>query len=140
MSGRVRSALAALVTVSVLAALFACGAGSPAKAKSSGAGTHKVSANADFNGDGYTDLAVGAPYATVDGQSEAGYVAVMYGSPHGLSAAHRTIISRATPGVYGGPKISGLFGSDLAKGDLDGDGYADLVIGNAEYRGDSSPS
>lgn len=91
--------------------------------------------NADFNGDGYADLVVGSPYAKVGGRSGAGYVAVMYGSAHGLSAAHRTVISRATPGVPGAPAVSRGFGNAVSKGDLDGDGYADLVIGSAREDG-----
>jgi hypothetical protein len=35
----------------------------------------------DFNGDGYADLAIGAPNGTVGGQSRAGYVTVLYGGP-----------------------------------------------------------
>ncbi|MFD7478192.1 FG-GAP and VCBS repeat-containing protein [Streptomyces sp. NPDC059837] len=83
----------------------------------------------DFNGDGYQDLAVAASHATIDGKSGAGYVAVMYGGPHGLSASGRTIISRATKGIPGSPAKNENFGTPSAKGDLDGDGYADLVVG-----------
>jgi hypothetical protein len=90
----------------------------------------------DFNGDGYQDLAVGAPSATIGGQSGAGYAAVMYGGPHGLSADRRTVISRATTGIPGNPVKGQEFGEQLAKGDLNGDGYADLVIGQSPESGD----
>lgn len=84
----------------------------------------------DFDGDGYQDLAVGAPGGTVGGLQDAGYVVVMYGGPHGLSADRRTVVSRATAGVPGSPAKGERFGTQLTKGDLDGDGRADLVVGH----------
>ncbi|QFZ72955.1 hypothetical protein GFH48_06495 [Streptomyces fagopyri] len=71
----------------------------------------------DFNGDGYQDVAVAASHATVDGKSGAGYVTVMYGGPHGLSASGRTVISRATKGIPGSPAKNENFGTPSAKGD-----------------------
>ena len=41
---------------------------------------------ADFNGDGYSDLAVAAPFEDVDGVANAGAVHVVYGGPNGLQA------------------------------------------------------
>ncbi|MGI5197844.1 FG-GAP repeat domain-containing protein [Streptomyces sp. CA-288835] len=82
----------------------------------------------DLNGDGHADLVTGAPGATVSGKAKAGYVAVTYGSPSGLSAANKKLISRSTSGVPGSATADQRFGSTFAKGDLDGDGYGDLVI------------
>ena len=44
-------------------------------------------ARADFNGDGYADLAVGAPYDTISGarRSQQGTVSVLYGSRGGVT-------------------------------------------------------
>ncbi|MFE9023151.1 FG-GAP and VCBS repeat-containing protein [Streptomyces sp. NPDC007808] len=91
----------------------------------------------DFNGDGYQDLAVGALHGTVGGRPGAGFVTVMYGGPHGLSAGRSTVISRATSGVPGSPVENQEFGAQLAKGDLNGDRYADLVIGFVSGPGDA---
>jgi hypothetical protein len=85
----------------------------------------------DFNGDGYADLVVAAPDATVSGKADAGALVVLYGGPKGVVYSHRTVISRATPGIAGDPAVSEEFGSDLAKGDLNGDGYTDLVVGGS---------
>jgi hypothetical protein len=41
----------------------------------------------DFDADGHRDLAIGAPYRTVDGQADAGAVVVLFGSADGLAAA-----------------------------------------------------
>ncbi|MEV0091511.1 FG-GAP repeat protein [Streptomyces sp. NPDC050738] len=90
----------------------------------------KASVQDDFNGDGYADLAISGTRGTVSGLADAGYAAVTYGGPHGLSTASRTIISRATAGIPGDPETGVGFGYALSHGDLDGDGYADLVISN----------
>ncbi|MEW2166851.1 VCBS repeat-containing protein [Streptomyces sp. NPDC007084] len=88
----------------------------------------------DFDGDGYEDLAVADPRATVDGRHGAGRVTVFYGGPDGRSSGaspRRAVISRATGGVPGGPVAGDGFGTRLSQGDLDADGYADLVVGTA---------
>ncbi|KUL68557.1 MULTISPECIES: FG-GAP-like repeat-containing protein [unclassified Streptomyces] len=83
----------------------------------------------DFNGDGYEDLAVAAPDATVDGKTGAGYVAVVYGSATGLKPASRLVLSQNTPGVPDSAETADHFGSAVSGADLDGDGYTDLVVG-----------
>ncbi|WP_328538770.1 FG-GAP-like repeat-containing protein [Streptomyces sp. NBC_00344] len=101
--------------------------GGPA-APSAGAAVPAAAATQDFNGDGYQDLVVGAPDGTVSGQAKAGYVTVMYGSAHGLAASSHTLISRSTAGIPGAAVKGQGFGSDTSAGDLDGDGYSDLVV------------
>ncbi|KOG40749.1 FG-GAP and VCBS repeat-containing protein [Streptomyces resistomycificus] len=83
----------------------------------------------DFNGDGYADLAVAAPSATVGGKKGAGYVAVLYGSASGLRTATKQVFSQNTAGVPGSAETDDEFGSALNTADLDRDGYADLVVG-----------
>ncbi|MFE2828037.1 FG-GAP repeat domain-containing protein [Streptomyces sp. NPDC059271] len=88
----------------------------------------------DVDGDGYPDLAVADGTATVDGRHGAGRVTVLYGGPDGPStgdAGRRAEISRATRGVPGTPVAGEGFGSRVARGDLDADGYADLVVTSA---------
>ncbi|MEM4320835.1 MAG: FG-GAP repeat protein [Candidatus Nitrosocaldus sp.] len=41
----------------------------------------------DFNGDGYTDLAVGVPFESVVSVLDAGAVNILYGSSSGLQAS-----------------------------------------------------
>ncbi|WP_160506215.1 FG-GAP repeat protein [Streptomyces sp. BA2] len=83
----------------------------------------------DFNGDGYRDTAVAAPDATVSGKESAGAVIVFYGSANGISAGRRQTVSQSSAGVPGAAETNDRFGESLATGDLDLDGYADLLIG-----------
>src|SRR5689334_1454135 len=122
-------------SVPLIAGVLALG-GIPALAGSASAAESKAVQD-DFNGDGYKDLAVGAPIATIGGKKGAGYVTVMYGGPHGLTKDSRTIISRSTSGIPGDPTAGENFGHQLSTGDLDGDGRTDLIIGTAASNRDA---
>jgi hypothetical protein len=83
----------------------------------------------DFDGDGYDDLAIGAPNEDVSGVDLAGAVNVLYGSAVGLTAARDQFWHQDSPGITGEPEFYDFFGGALAAGDLDGDGYDDLAVG-----------
>jgi hypothetical protein len=91
----------------------------------------------DFNGDGYRDVAIAAPAATVSGKEWAGQVAVVYGTATGLDPAKRTVISQNTAGIPGEAERGDEFGDQVAAADLNRDGYSDLVIGAAQEQAGS---
>jgi hypothetical protein len=79
----------------------------------------------DFNGDGRTDLAVGAPSTTVGTTAGAGQVTVYYFTARAPSSS--VVLSGAT--------TNGHFGSALAgMGNLDGDCCTELLIGEGGLR------
>jgi hypothetical protein len=84
---------------------------------------------ADFNDDGFADLAVAAPFEDVGTVSDAGAVHVLYGTPTGLTATGTQLFTQDSPGVPGTAEVGDDFGFALAAGDFDNDGFADLAIG-----------
>jgi hypothetical protein len=84
-----------------------------------------VSTAGDVNGDGYSDVIVGAPYFNNDQVSE-GRSFVYYGSASGLSAAPAWTAES--------DRASAQFGWSVSTaGDVNGDGYSDVIIGASYF-------
>ncbi|MEI5522281.1 esterase [Streptomyces brasiliscabiei] len=85
--------------------------------------------NSDFNGDGYEDVLIGAPGATVSGKAGAGLVTVQYGSAGGIDTGDAAVFSQSTSGIAGAAETGDGFGRSVATGDLNGDGFDDAIVG-----------
>jgi FG-GAP repeat protein len=82
---------------------------------------YSVATAGDVNGDGYADVIVGAPLGD-NGQTDEGRAYAYFGSPAGLTP---TAIWTAESN-----QASAQFGTSVATaGDVNGDGYADVVVG-----------
>jgi hypothetical protein len=122
-----RRSVTAATLLAAVAGVTLVPATSSAAAPYKGANTAAV--QDDFNGDGYRDLAVGAPNASNGTVEEAGSVVVLYGSGSSVSTTRRTVVNQATAGIPGDPEAWDEFGRTVASADLDRDGYADLLVG-----------
>ncbi|MCF3122167.1 FG-GAP repeat protein [Streptomyces arenae] len=91
----------------------------------SGAGKNSAVPTGDFNRDGITDLIAGTPQAS----SNRGRVTVVPGGLDGPVGASRISLTQASEGVPGASETGDDWGAATAWGDLNADGYADLVIG-----------
>jgi hypothetical protein len=83
----------------------------------------------DFNGDGFSDLAIGVGGETVAGFVFAGAVNVLYGSASGLTATDDQQWTQDSSGINDVAEGGDFFGIALAAGDFNGDGRDDLAIG-----------
>jgi MYXO-CTERM domain-containing protein len=81
-----------------------------------------VNGAGDVNGDGYDDILVGA----FNHNAAAGYVEVHHGSPTGISSTAARALDGATTGDEFGFVVSGA-------GDVNNDGYDDIVISAPSY-------
>lgn len=82
----------------------------------------------DFNGDGFADLAVGAPGEAVGAEAGAGALNVLYGSADGLQPS-ADIFFQGSGGVPGTAEHDDAFGAAVAKGDFNGDMRFDVAVG-----------
>ena len=116
-----RTALAVGLFVLLTAAVTV----SPAVAQPTASSPSDVAA--DFNHDGFADLAIGVPGEAVGGPENAIAVAVsiLYGAGSGLSGSGGQLFSQ----VGGTVEFRDRYGSALAAGDFNGDGFADLAAG-----------
>ena len=86
-------------------------------------------ATADFDADGFADLAIALSSGAEPDDAEAGQVRVLYGSAMGLTSARNQLWTQDTPGIAGASETGDNFGSALVAGDFGRGAEDDLVIG-----------
>jgi hypothetical protein len=115
-----RAAFVVAMLVAGLLAAASPGWGAPSRAQQA--------ERVDFNGDGFADLAVGAPGEDVGAQAGAGALNVLYGSAAGLQTSP-DVFFQGSGGVPGTAEDDDAFGAALAKGDFNGDMRFDIAVG-----------
>ncbi|HEX5071672.1 MAG TPA: integrin alpha, partial [Gemmatimonadaceae bacterium] len=88
-----------------------------------------VASAGDVNGDGYADVIVGAP-GYDHGQLDEGMAVVFLGSASGVADGNPT----SAHAQLESDQVGAQFGSSVASaGDVNGDGYADVIVGDPLY-------
>ena len=91
-----------------------------------------IAAAGDVNGDGFSDLAVGAPLYT-NGQTDEGAVLVYHGSANGIASGSLASANSRLESNENGVGLGGTSSSIASAGDFNGDGYDDLLVGSEAY-------
>lgn len=85
---------------------------------------------ADFDSDGWMDLAIGIAGEGIGSAAGSGAVQIMFGFIDRPATLRDFVLSQASPGVAGAAEIGDSFGSSLYAADVSDDGYPDLVAGS----------
>lgn len=85
----------------------------------------------NVDGDDYDDLVIGVPGEDIGSKGSSGAVVVVLGKGRKIGAAlgETKSFSQDMPDVPGGSESEDRFGEALAVGDVDEDGYDDVVVG-----------
>lgn len=93
----------------------------------SGQGGHSVAFVGDLNADGFGDVAVGA-FGYDGGATNSGAVFIYFGGAGTFDAVADTVLISSVTDARMGSSVAGA-------GDLNGDGYSDLIVGAVQYNG-----
>ena len=83
----------------------------------------------NFDGDDYVDLAVGTPNESVGTELDAGAVGILYGSALGPLPGSYESFTESELALPGDSEAGDQWGFSLATGDIDGDGFDELLVG-----------
>lgn len=90
---------------------------------------YAVGTAGDVNGDGYDDILVGAPAHNISGTLNAGAAFVLFGATDGISTTYTAIF---------GDQSDARFGHAVSTaGDVNNDGYSDIIVGAPLYNKDT---
>jgi Ca2+-binding RTX toxin-like protein len=92
-----------------------------------------ISSAGDVNGDGIDDLLIGAPGAHPGGRHESGESYIIFGQAGGLADIDLAALTPPQGIRIAGETDDATAVAVSAAGDINGDGYADVIIGGPEW-------